>query len=651
MSLSALLTFFGAFGPAMSSHVVPRDSGASIVNKDGVVVMRDVMVTMRDGVRLATDIYLPACRDAVVGGRVPVILERTPYGKHLPSRSERTIDNAEPMTRAEVAAFFVRRGYVVVYQDCRGRYASEGEFVKYTSDGADGYDTCAWIVAQPWCNGRIGTKGLSYAAHTQAALGSLNAPGVVAMVLDSGGFSNAYQGGIRQGGAFEMKQVTWAIRQALESTAVKSDQKKFNALATLDLNAWFQQVAKWKPGKSPLSSAPEYEEYLFDQWQRGAFDGYWRQVGLYAEGHYANFCDAAMIHMSSWYDPYPRTATENYIGLTKENKGHVCLILGPWTHGNRSLTYAGDVDFGPHATLDGNLADDFLALRLQWFDRWLKGDSHQQEAIPKVRIFVMGGGSGRKNAAGRMEHGGRWREETDWPLSDTQWTAYYLHQDGVLACDTPSQVIAAQSYCYDPNNPVPTIGGAVTSGEPLMFGGAFDQRESGTVFSAEEPYKPLAERPDVLVFQTAPLQEDVEMTGPITATLWISSDCTDTDFTFKLIDMHPANPDYPDGYAMNLTDGILRVRYRDSWESPQLMEPGRIYKIQIDAFPTSNLFKKGHRIRIDISSSNFPKFDCNPNTGAGEGRAGKVRIAKNSIYMDSHRPSHIVLPVIPARTA
>jgi putative CocE/NonD family hydrolase len=218
-----------------------------------------------------------------------------------------------------------------------------------------------------------------------------------------------------------------------------------------------------------------------------------------------------------------------------------------------------------------------------------------------------------------------------------------------VSCDAPAQETAVLSYQYDPENPAPTVGGAVTSGEPLMFGGAFDQREGSAVFSAEAPYKPLAERPDVLVFQTPPLEEDLEVTGPVTARLWISSDCTDTDFTFKLVDVYPANDDYPDGYAMNLTDGILRVRYRDSWESPQLMVPGEIYRIQIEAFPTSNLFKKGHRIRIDVSSSNFPKFDCNPNTGASEGSPGAVRVAKNCVYMDSRRPSHIVLPVVPAR--
>ncbi|MDB5762848.1 MAG: antibiotic hydrolase, partial [Herminiimonas sp.] len=198
--------------------------------------------------------------------------------------------------------------------------------------------------------------------------------------------------------------------------------------------------------------------------------------------------------------------------------------------------------------------------------------------------------------------------------------------------------------------PVPTIGGAVTSGEPLMFGGAFDQRETPAIFGAQAPYRPLAERSDVLVFQTPPLEEDIELTGPIKAILWISSNCSDTDFTFKLIDVHPANLDYPEGFAMNLTDGILRARYRDSWEKPVLMTPGEVYQIQIDAFPTSNLFKKGHRIRIDISSSNFPRFDINPNTGEPEGGSPNYRVAKNRIYLDSTHASQVILPIIPSRT-
>jgi hypothetical protein len=327
----------------------------------------------------------------------------------------------------------------------------------------------------------------------------------------------------------------------------------------------------------------------------------------------------------------------------------VRLILGPWTHGDRQLTYAGGVDFGPAATLDGNLAGDFLTLRLRWFDRWLKAADNGVGGEPAVRLFVMGGGSGRKNSAGRLDHGGRWRAEKDWPLPDTRWTGYYLGADRALSPSGPPRRAAVLTYQYDPQNPVPTIGGCITSGRPLMVGGAFDQRETPEFFGCKAPYRALAERPDVLVFQTPPLAAELEVTGPIKLRLWVSSDCPDTDFTAKLIDVYPPGVDYPEGFAMNLTDGLLRARYRDSWEQPAMMTPGQVYPIVIETFPTSNLFKRGHRIRLDISSSNFPRFDANPNTGDPEGRPSGQRIARNSLHLGGAHPSQVLLPVIPAR--
>ena len=607
-----------------------------------------ITVPMRDGVRLATDIYRPARDGAPIPGRFPVILERTPYGRDVVSRSERTATDARPKTRAEVALFFVSRGYIVIYQDCRGRYGSEGEFVKYLSDGNDGYDCCGWIVGQPWCNGKIGTMGLSYAAHTQGALGCANPPGVAAMFLDSGGFSNAYQGGIRQGGAFELKQVTWGYNNALVSPAVENDPIRLAGMKAIGLRDWFARMP-WKRGHSPLTLAPEYEDYVYDQWEHGNFDAFWKQLGIYAAGYYDQFSDAPMVHMSSWYDPYPRTATENYIGLSKRKKGPVRLILGPWTHGDRSLTYAGDVDFGAAATLDGSLAPDYLTLRLRWFDAWLKGEKNGVAEEPAVRLFVMGGGSGRKNAAGRMDHGGRWRTEKDWPIPDTRSTAYYLHEQGVLGPEAPKVEAASLSFDFDPDRPVPTMGGNVTSGAPVMVGGAFDQTEGPRFFGSREPYMPLAARPDVLVFETPVLTQDTEVTGALTAKLWVSSDRPDTDITIKLIDVYPPSADYPQGFAMNLTDGILRLRYRDSWEKPEMLPPNTPVAVTVTTFPTSNLFKRGHRIRLDISSSNFPHFDVNPNTGAPEGQGLTRQVARNTVHCDRERPSHVVLPIIPPR--
>ena len=363
------------------------------------------MVPMRDGIKLATDVYLPSADLTGDQSPLPVILERTPYNKTAPSRSERTVSDPVPMSRERVASFFIEHGYAVVYQDCRGRFASEGSFTKYLSEGDDGYDTIIWMLKQSWCSGKIATMGLSYAAHAQAALACLNPPGLACMFLDSGGFSNAYQGGIRQGGAFEMKQATWAYKQALESPAAKNNPLIEKALKSENIKEWFSRMP-WKKGHSPVKWVPEYEDYLFEQWQHGNFDDFWKQTGIYAEGFYNDFSDVPMIHMSSWFDPYARTATENYIGLKKCKKSEICLVLGPWTHGNRCLTFFGDVDFGPEAPLDGNVEKDCFTYRLPWFDTFFKASSTEgKKKWPEVIYFLIGGVSGLKNGEGRLIHG------------------------------------------------------------------------------------------------------------------------------------------------------------------------------------------------------------------------------------------------------
>jgi putative CocE/NonD family hydrolase len=290
---------------------------------------------------------------------------------------------------------------------------------------------------------------------------------------------------------------------------------------------------------------------------------------------------------------------------------------------------------------------DIFTQRLRWFDRHLKNTRRPDQEPQPVRLFVMGGGSGRRTAQGRLEHGGQWRSEADWPLPRQQPTPYYLGDSGSLSTDKPGPQAQPLTFDFNPEHPVATMGGTVTSGEPLMRGGGYDQREGPNFYGSREPYLPVAARPDVLVFETKPLEDDVEVTGVIEAQLWISSDAPDTDFTIKLIDVYPPGEDYPDGFALNLTDGILRCRYRDSWESPTLMSPGQVYRIKVEAFPTANLFKRGHRIRVDVSSSNFPHFDVNPNTGAPEGTGLSRRIARNTIFMDAGRPSHVILPLIP----
>jgi hypothetical protein len=594
------------------------------------------MVPMRDGVRLATDVYLP---DG--GGPFPVVLERTPYGRQEPSRSEITAVDRIPASRAEIAAYFTAHGYAVVYQDTRGRYGSEGVFVKYLSDGEDGFDTCAWLVAQPWCDGRICTMGLSYAAHTQGALGCLDPPGLVAQVLDCGGFANAWKSGIRQSGAFELKQASWALRNASVSREAMADPVMKAALDGENIRDWFARMP-WKPGHSPLRHHPDYEACLFEQWSHGAFDSFWRQLGIWMEGYYERYSQAACVHMSSWWDPYPLTATANYRGLKQAGRRKQWLILGPWTHGDRSHSAFGDVSFGTAAPID-HWAGDWRAYRLRFFDHVIKGAALDE---PNVRIFVMGGGSGRRMPDGRLDHGGRWIAAEDWPVPGSVVESVYLHADGRLDRARPQAGSQPLAYDFDPSRPVPTIGGAFTSLEPIASAGAFDQVESPDFFGCAPPYLPLAARSDILVFQTGPLREPVQVVGPIEAELWVETDGPDTDFTAKLIDVYPPSADYPKGYAMNLTDGIVRLRYAEAPDRLRMRRAGEVTRVTITLFPTANLFQPGHRIRLDVSSSNFPKFDVNPNTGEPDGMARRKRVARNTVYVDAGRPGLLRLPVL-----
>jgi putative CocE/NonD family hydrolase len=604
------------------------------------------MVPMRDGVALATDIYLPSGTADPGTEAFAVIVERTPYNKSGPSRSEVSLANRQPMNRAQVAGYFAAHGLAVAMQDCRGRYGSQGEFEKYLNEADDGYDTLAWLVAQPWCNGKVGTMGLSYGAHTQCALASQGPPGLACMFMDSGGFASAYHGGIRRGGAFEMKQATWAYRHALRSPVIAADPARAAELNEDDIIDWFRRMP-WEPGHSPLRAAPEYEAYLFRQWREGLFSDYWRQPGLYAEGYYDRFPDVPTAILGSWYDPYVLTCITNYRGLSARNDSRVELTMGPWTHGDRSVTHAGDVDFGPQATLDGNIAADYLRLRLDWFRRWLLDGAGTEK--PPVRYFQMGGGSGSKTASGRLDHGGCWREARQWPPAEAREVMFYPHADGSLRA-APPQKAATADYRYDPRDPVPTIGGALTSGEPVMRGGAFDQRVTDDVFvyRGRPDGRPLAARPDILVFETPPLEKPLVVTGAVAVQLFVSSDCVDTDFTAKLVDVYPPNADFPDGFAMNITDGIFRMRYREGWDRQSRMQPGAIYQIRIEPFATSNLFQAGHRLRLDISSSNYPHFDINPNTGAPEGYPSEPKVALNRIHLGGSHASCLVLPVTEA---
>ncbi len=599
-----------------------------------VIKQSNVMVTARDGINLATNLYFPARNGEPIQGAFPAIMERTPYDK-------------EAAPRPDTAQYFASRGYVVIFQDTRGRFKSEGSFVKYLNDPHDGYDTLEWIGKQPWSNGKVGTFGISYGAHTQAALAATNPPNLACTFMDSGGFTNAHDNSCRNSGTLEMRQICWAFTHAKASKEALSDPTIKAALEAEDLREWFKRMP-WKKGHSPLRWAPDYEDYIFDMWTQADFGEYWQQMGICNELYFDQSADVPQLHMGSWYDPYTRTTTRNYTGLSPIKGGPVRMVLGPWTHGQHDVSYSGDVDFGPDAVVAGNLADDYNDMRLQWFDRWLKGIGNGVEQEASVRFFVMGGGDGRKNADGRLNHGGHWRDEQGWPIARARNTEFYLHSNGSLSTTPPQPDASPSRYAFDPKEPVPTIGGNISSGADVMVGGAFHQQEDPRFFGSREPYLPLASRHDVLVFETPPLDNEIEVTGPVIVNLWASSSCTDTDFTAKLIDVHPANEDYPQGFEMNITDGVIRARYRNSFEEAELMDPGEVYQFAIELYPTSNLFARGHRIRVDISSSNFPRLDVNPNTGEPLGLSRRTEIAENTVQHDRQHPSHILLPVIPS---
>lgn len=585
-------------------------------------IMRNVMVPMRDGIRLATDIFLP---DG--DGPWPVLMERTPYDKTAARANEFTVEHPEVFGREELAGFFVDAGFAVVFQDCRGRYKSEGRFTKYRGEAEDGYDTLGWIGLQPWCDGRIGTFGLSYSAHTQLSAAALNPPGLSAMLLDCGGFANAYQGGIRYGGALELKQATWAFRHALRSREAAEDPEKRIALGAVDLKDWFGRMP-WSRGNSPLAAVQGYEDYLFEQWEKTLFDDYWKVPSLYGAGYYNRMPVVPSVHISGWYDPYAVAAVENFRGLKR--RGHpTALVLGPWTHGARSKTYAGDVDFGPQATFDAGMEADFVSWRIAYFKAALEGRTPDG---PSVRMFVMGGGTGRTLDNGRRDHGGQWIGASDWPPPQAKPVSLYLDAGGRLALSPPASD-TRHAYLADPSNPVPTIGGPITSGAPLMEGGAYDQRADARFFGGDATAPATAERDDVLVFETGPLDEDMVLIGDVSVVLYFVSDAENFDLTAKLVDV------YPDGFAINICDGILRACYRQGFEEAIPVIPGVPDRAEVVLYPTANRFAKGHRIRLEIASSNFPRFDICPNTTPGNDLNPARRIARNAILTGPDTPS------------
>jgi uncharacterized protein len=568
-----------------------------------VITQNGVPMKTRDGVTLYSDIYRPKGDE-----KFPVILMRTPYDKSVG-------------WAASSAYQIATHGYVVVVQDVRGRYTSEGDWYPFRHESNDGYDTVEWAAALPSSNGKVGMTGGSYVGATQM-LAAIAHPSHLAGICPVVTASNYHDGWTYQGGAFEQWfDQNWTTQLAT-NTMWRLIAKDTNALLgapVLPLVHYpaFNYAALPAGADATAQLAPYYLDWL----THPDYDAYWKQWSI--EEHFADI-QVPALHIGGWYDIFLAGTLRNYMGIKahgatdEARKGQRLLVqIGGHAGFGRRI---GDVEFG-----DDALKFTSMEVVLAWYDYLFKGVQNEFATLP-VRIFVMGDN--------------KYHQESDWPPPENKLTRYYLHSGGSansLRGDgglflTPPKKEASDKFTYDPANPVPTIGGSLCCDAVHYEPGPRDQR------AAEN-------RNDVLVYSTKPLAEDMEVTGPVTLELWASSSAVDTDFTAKLVDVSPS------GFAMDLTDGILRMRYRDSQEKPELMNPDQVYKISVDLGATGNVFKKGHILRLEVSSSNFPRFDRNLNTGAVQATSREFVPATNTILHDAEHPSALLLPVIPAGAA
>ena len=546
-----------------------------------VQVQYNVMVPMRDSVRLSTDIYRPDAE-----GSYPVILTRNPYG------------NGSGQNDSRQGNFWASRGYVYLYQDVRGRYDSEGAWYPTAHEGEDGQDAIQWAAEQPWSNGKVAMIGGSYMGIDQwqaACLGSPNLKTIVPILSPLSAYRSFHPGG-----AFLLGQAAWALRMAGRTAQAQRHDWSWHF--------WHLPVVE-------LDNAMGYEIPFWRDWvQHANYDEYWEQIDFAAKIENVGI---PTFKIGGWYDAWLAGTLSSHSLLQEQTKSpHTLqkLIIGPWPHTANPGRKTGEIDFGP----DAGVQFDLVAL--PWMEYWLKGTDNTIETEAPVRLFVMG-----EN---------RWRSEETWPPAGVQYQPYYLHSggganssqgDGTLSSVEP-QKEPFDRFDYDPRNPVPTRGGNL-AGIPGFEPGPLDQA-------------PVEARHDVLVYTSAALEQDMEVTGPLTMTLHAASSALDTDFTAKLVDVHP------DGRAFNLADGIVRARFRESLTAPSLLEPGKVYRLRIDLMATSNVFKKGHRIRVQVSSSNFPRFSRNLNTGNSPERDTAMVTAAQRVYHEPDYPSHILLPVI-----
>lgn len=546
-----------------------------------VVVDNLVAVPMRDGVKLYADVYRPA-----KPGKYPVIVCRTPYStERYPSAYE-------------AAVFFAQRGYVFVFQDVRGRHESEGKWEPFRNDIEDGYDTVEWAAAQSWSTGKIGMEGGSYLGHVQWRAAMAKPPHLAA-IFPAVAATSLYHDWITLNGGWRLSfNFGWGpVRQESRIMQNTGPHTMVGSPDSLD----YAKMQRHLPLNDMQKLAGRNAQFYKDWIAHPDYDSYWKKLN--AEEVMDQITVPAHT-FGGWFDIFSQGTLRGYSLMSKKGAR---MVIGPWGHG--STQKFGDLDFGTHGHVNQ------LDIELRWFDFHLKGLSNGLDKEPPVKIYVMG----------RNE----WVGEQEYPLARTAYKKMFLRDGGKLSWEEPGATEKAAGYRYDPENPVPSLGGNNCCGTPTPAGPK-DQR-------------PLDERGDILRYTSDYLQEPVEVTGPVKLVLQASSDALDTDFVAKLIDV------YPDGRALNMAEGIVRARYREGTDKPKLLEPGKAYEFVIDMVGTAVEFQKGHRIRIDVTSSHFPQFDRNPNTGEPFGTGTKTKVATQTVYQSKARASYVLLPVIPAR--